>query len=175
VARGDGGLAELKAAVAHPLLGTVRRLLRQKSPQMRIHRESETYLPLVLSPRARSLREIDGSDVDTLKAVRDAGLRPTHLHDVRLMKQTCRLLGDPGFKDVEWLELSVRRTRFHLTLDLLGREPFFNQGRRRVALYFPPSPSPTPTCTSSPAGTPFASASSRCGNRRSPAVSGARR
>lgn len=74
----------IASAIERPMLVTLRRLVREKSPVRRSNTTPFTaYRALVLSDRARSLQEIDGSDLKLLRELEArGGLGITSLLDV---------------------------------------------------------------------------------------------
>lgn len=64
----------IAAALEHPMLVTLRRIVREKSPVKRTNTTPFTaYRALVLCERASSLREIDGSDLKLLRELEARG------------------------------------------------------------------------------------------------------
>ncbi|MFT3838797.1 MAG: hypothetical protein QM723_17590 [Myxococcaceae bacterium] len=123
-------------AIAHPMLGALRRLSRERSPMQRLNRTDVVlYLKFICAPGAKRLQEVDGSDPVILEALID-GAAPavTALSDVRLNRETLDKLSDQRLDRIEHLEVTATRS-LQDVLDRLESATAFKTHRRSVRVF----------------------------------------
>lgn len=116
---------KVAAAIDHPMLVTVRRLVREKSPVKGTNTTPfAAYRAFVLSERMRSLQEIDGSDLTLLRELSQGGSRNiTSLLDVPFERPTLNVLAQPGLKRIRAIEFKLPADALGAALDEVRRSP----------------------------------------------------
>jgi uncharacterized protein (TIGR02996 family) len=130
--------AQAALAAAHPMMGALRRLVREKSPKQRINRAAvDAYLSFVTAPAARALREVDASEPEILRAlIERQGLRITRLHDVRLNQPSLKLLANPALDRVDWVEVTLQAHLFEGALQKMATHEAFRRAPREACFHF---------------------------------------
>jgi hypothetical protein len=115
----------IASAIEHPMLVTVRRLVREKSKVKGTNATPFTaYRAFVLSERMRALQEIDGSDLKLLRELSQrGGLGITSLLDLPFERATASVLAQPGLARVRSLEFKLPGDACAAALDELRRMP----------------------------------------------------